>query len=179
LGRDGAWSHPADLGEQLGVLALPVLTYGSTLRSGSQEAGAAHPSFCGVYGSRLVASRAGITWFSASIVLLSVLLVPSRAGAQERDPWWGRDKAAHLTASMGVASLTYGVVRSQTERRELAVAAGFGVSVAVGAAKEALDLAGLGTPSWKDFAWDLIGAAAGVLLSLGIDVGVSAAFGAR
>jgi hypothetical protein len=71
----------------------------------------------------------------------------------------------------------YGVVRSQTKRRELAALAGFGTSVLVGAAKEGLDLAGLGTPSWTDFAWDAIGAAVGVLLSLGVDIGVSAAFG--
>jgi putative lipoprotein len=89
--------------------------------------------------------------------------------AQERDPWWGRDKAAHLTVSVGLSSLTYGLVRSQTDRKGLCLAWGAGVGLGAGLAKEALDFAGLGTPSWKDFLWDAIGTALGLGVSVGLD----------
>lgn len=110
------------------------------------------------------------------LLLLFVGTGVSKGHAQEVDPWWGRDKAAHVTVSVGLSALTYGLVRSQTDRRELAAASGLGVSILAGAAKEALDLAGVGNPSWRDFAWDAIGAALGVLVSLGVDLGASALF---
>jgi uncharacterized protein YfiM (DUF2279 family) len=89
--------------------------------------------------------------------------------AQERDPWWGRDKAAHLTVSMGLSSLTYGLVRSQTDRKGLCLVWGASIGLGAGIAKEALDLAGLGTPSWKDLFWDALGTALGLGVSVGLD----------
>jgi uncharacterized protein YfiM (DUF2279 family) len=98
-----------------------------------------------------------------------LFLRAGNAHAQERDPWWGRDKAAHLTVSMGLSSLTYGLVRSQTDRKALCLVWGASIGLGAGIAKEAVDLAGLGTPSWKDLLWDAIGTALGLGVSVGLD----------
>jgi uncharacterized protein YfiM (DUF2279 family) len=117
----------------------------------------------------------GMRWFlRAGLVVVSASLLASEVSAQEVDPWWGRDKAAHLTVSMGVSSLAYGLVRSRTDRRYLAFGVGLGTSLVVGAAKEGLDSLGLGTPSWRDFFWDSVGAIVGSGLALGLDLILSA-----
>ena len=55
----------------------------------------------------------------------------------------------------------------------LAAAAGVGA----GLAKEVADALGLGTPSWKDFLWDLLGTGVAISVSISIDFGVRAAAG--
>lgn len=53
-----------------------------------------------------------------------------------------------------------------------AAALGSGLAIGAGIAKEMLDLAGLGHPSWKDFTWDLIGTATGIGVALSIHLAV-------
>jgi putative lipoprotein len=100
---------------------------------------------------------------------LACLLVdtPARAGT---DDWFGPDKELHFGATAGLAVLGYGATSYFSDDRRLRLAVGAGLGIAVGAAKELWDLAGHGDPSWKDFAWDVVGTAAGLLLSWGLDV---------
>ena len=49
------------------------------------------------------------------------------------------------------------------------LAVGAALALALGAAKEGLDAAGYGTPSWRDFAWDVTGTAFGLMFSFSID----------
>ena len=97
---------------------------------------------------------------------------PALAAPPDPDPWFGRDKALHFTLSAVIAGAGYGVSALYTNDLRIRMAFGGGVSVAAGAGKELLDLAGFGDPSWKDFAWDVIGAVVGVGISLSIDSAV-------
>ena len=100
------------------------------------------------------------------ITLLVLVLSAASARAQvDRDPWLGPDKALHCSISAGLAGLGYAGAALLTEDRRLRLAIGAGVALTAGAAKEFADLAGLGQPSWKDFTWDVIGTAAGLLVS--------------
>ena len=100
------------------------------------------------------------------ITLLLLGLWAGSASAQvDPDPWLGPDKALHGSISAGLAGLGYGGAALLTEDRRLRLAIGAGLALTAGAAKELADLAGLGQPSWKDFTWDVIGTAAGLLIS--------------
>ncbi len=115
----------------------------------------------------------------ANLVALSVLavslLVGPRARASDPDPWWGRDKALHFGASATIAAGGYGMGTLIFERRAEAALFGGGIAIGVGAAKEGADALGLGTPSFKDFAWDVAGAAVGVAIGLAIDLIIAGA----
>jgi putative lipoprotein len=105
------------------------------------------------------------------------LLAPGTARAQsapDPDPWWGTDKALHLVFSSAIAGTGYGVTAALTGSRPLRLLAGGAAGLLAGTAKELLDLAGLGNPSWKDFTWDVIGTACGVLVAFFVDVFVLA-----
>lgn len=43
------------------------------------------------------------------------------------------------------------------------------MALGAGVAKEVADLAGLGHPSWKDLAWDVVGTGTGLLVAWAID----------
>jgi uncharacterized protein YfiM (DUF2279 family) len=96
-------------------------------------------------------------------LLVFVLLAGSAARAE--DAWWAPDKALHFGFSAGIA-VGVGAATHLLVRQGPLVEAGVatGATLIIGAGKELLDLAGLGTPSWKDFAWDAIGCAVGVLV---------------
>ncbi len=81
--------------------------------------------------------------------------------APPNDDWLGRDKFLHLGASAalaaGASSAAYAAGMNDT-----AIAAGGGVSLAAGLAKETFDVRVKGTGwSWKDLAWDALGACLG------------------
>jgi uncharacterized protein YfiM (DUF2279 family) len=107
---------------------------------------------------------------------IGVLLSPASAAAQQAaqpdpDPWIARDKAWHFDASLGIASITYALSTWKlTDSRGVGLAIGGATTLAVGAAKEGLDAVTGGDPSWKDFAWDAIGAAVGLALAWGVDL---------
>lgn len=86
------------------------------------------------------------------------------------DPWFGRDKALHATAATGLAAGGYGgaAMVLKTSRTRTRVVSGLVISLGAGAAKEWWDR-GRGTPSWRDFAWDGVGAAAGTTVAWLID----------
>jgi putative lipoprotein len=91
------------------------------------------------------------------------------ADSANADPWFGRDKLVHFEAAGSLAIVGYANAAMLTENRPARAAAGAALAVGAGAAKERWDLDGHGDASWRDFGWDLIGAAAGVLVSLGTD----------
>lgn len=104
----------------------------------------------------------------AAAVLLAQLA--GCAGTACRDRWTGPDKAAHFAlsgvASAGAASLAG---REGADRDEQA-AAGIGAAVALGVAKETLDVrADGGCWSWRDLLWGTLGSAAGALLGSALE----------
>jgi len=99
-------------------------------------------------------------WLAA----LLFLLAPASAAA-EGDPWWGKDKALHFGASAVLASGGYAVGALLWEEPGAALASGAALGLGAGVAKELLDLAGMGHPSWKDLAWDVAGTGAGLLVA--------------
>lgn len=102
----------------------------------------------------------------------AALLASGSARATDPDPWLGRDKVLHFGVSTGLAGAGYGFSAIGTDDIRLRIAFGAGTGIVLGAAKEILDLAGFGTPSWKDFTWDLIGTAVGVGIAVSIDLAV-------
>ncbi|MBL8916218.1 MAG: hypothetical protein JNM17_36295 [Archangium sp.] len=102
----------------------------------------------------------------ALALLSSTVLV---ANAPEGDDWLGPDKALHFSVSAGISVAAYGGAMLITDDVRLRVALSSGISLLAGTAKELADLAGLGTPSWKDFAWDVIGTFTGVVTALLLD----------
>ena len=63
-----------------------------------------------------------------------------------------------------------------TENRPARIGAGAALAVGAGVAKELWDLDGHGDASWRDLSWDLIGAATGLLVSVGVDWAVHRMF---
>lgn len=94
---------------------------------------------------------------------------PPPARAADPDPWTGPDKALHFTASAALAGGGYGLGALGMDGVPGRLALGAALALALGAAKEGLDAAGYGTPSWRDFAWDVTGAAFGLMFSFSID----------
>jgi putative lipoprotein len=103
-----------------------------------------------------------------AIALLAALAPNVRA--EERDPWFGHDKALHFGASFILAGGGYGGAALLTRRTELRAATGAGLALSAGIAKELLyDRYYGGDPSWRDFTWDVVGTATGVAVSWLID----------
>jgi putative lipoprotein len=98
---------------------------------------------------------------------LTASAAPARAS--DPDPWFGSDKALHFTISAGIAGAGYGLTTAFAEDRWKAWAVGGGAALAAGALKEGIDATGSGDPSWKDFTWDVIGAAVGLAVAWGVD----------
>ncbi len=101
-----------------------------------------------------------------------VALACSRMTYASDDDWWGRDKALHFLASATIAGGTYAVGTLKWDSRLPSAGLALGVTLAAGATKEGWDALGHGDASWKDFAWDVVGAIAGVGLSFAIDTAV-------
>jgi len=84
-------------------------------------------------------------------------------------PWFGADKAFHFGASFGLSAGGYAFGVASFDSRWAAVALGSGIALGLGAAKEGLDAAGLGTPSWEDLVWDVVGTALGLGVAVTFD----------
>lgn len=100
-------------------------------------------------------------------------LAPAGARADD-DEWLAPDKALHFSVSAALASGGYALGALDWHERSVRAAAGATFALTLGAAKELLDLAGLGEPSWRDLTWDVVGAAVGVALALGVDLLIEA-----
>jgi putative lipoprotein len=104
------------------------------------------------------------------IALGAVLLIAPSARAADPDPWIAKDKALHFGVSASIAISGYGIGAYAFDARAHALLLGGGLAAGAGIVKESLDLAGYGTPSWKDVAWDGIGIATGLALAWGLDL---------
>lgn len=107
------------------------------------------------------------------LALVAAVACVAQARADDADPWIARDKALHFDVSAGLAAAGYGVSAGWVvDARWKALALGGGVALAAGAAKELADATGIihGDPSWRDFAWDAIGVAAGLAIAWSVDL---------
>jgi putative lipoprotein len=95
--------------------------------------------------------------------------VAPRARATETDPWLGRDKALHFGASFLLASGGYAGTALLTDKTPVRVAAGTGLALTAGIAKEVYDRYAGGDPSWRDLTWDVVGTTTGVLVAWLVD----------
>lgn len=96
----------------------------------------------------------------------SLLPAPKQSA---RDPWFGRDKLLHFTASMLIQSTAHSVFRSRgADFYQASVGAGI-VTATAGIGKELWDLQGHGDASFRDLAWDAIGGASGAVLMRQLD----------
>jgi putative lipoprotein len=91
------------------------------------------------------------------------------------DPWFGTDKALHFGAGLGFSAVGYGIGAWALDDRWAGVALGTGLALGVGTAKEGLDAAGLGSPSWRDFVWVAVGTALGLGVSVTFDAALRGA----
>ena len=105
---------------------------------------------------------------SRAILALGLLMMLSGCSTfhwakDEDDPWWAKDKAQHVSLSAATSfGATWGA-RAWGVPTGQAAAGGFTLTISGGALKELWDATasdGSGW-SWKDFAWDLAGTAAG------------------
>jgi putative lipoprotein len=87
----------------------------------------------------------------------------------QADPWFGTDKALHFAAGAGLGAAGYLSGTLAFEERWVGVVFGAGLGLAVSGAKEGFDAAGLGTPSYKDFLWGVLGTMLGVGVSITFD----------
>lgn len=107
---------------------------------------------------------------NAFAIWLAVVAAPAYAQAADPDPWFGKDKALHFAASSTIAAGGYAIGATVFDARGYALLFGGALAAGVGIGKEALDLAGLGDPSWRDLTWDGIGLAAGLAVAWSVDL---------
>ncbi len=94
------------------------------------------------------------------------MLCIALTGAARADDWTGPDKTLHFAVSASISAGLGVTVLHFTGSTGDAVSSGLIGSLISGVAKELIDLAGRGTPSWKDLAWDALGAATGAIFTL-------------
>jgi putative lipoprotein len=103
------------------------------------------------------------------IVLFIALGTAGARAADDDDAWLGRDKALHFSAGAALAGGGYAASALVFDTRGKRILSGLAVALSAGAAKEWRDRAVGGTASWRDFAWDGVGAATGVTIAWLID----------
>jgi putative lipoprotein len=113
--------------------------------------------------ARLTAAAA----LAAAVVFL--LVAPAARANDDPDPWFGRDKALHFSASAIIAAGSYGVARVGFDDPRPCLLIAGSVAIAAGAGKELYDLSGRGDASWRDLTWDAIGTATGLLVAWAVD----------
>lgn len=99
--------------------------------------------------------------FFAAVILMTTAGCAGFRSCPSGDDWFGADKLKHFALSGVIAA---GVTAAlHEEDPETAAVAGMGVAMAAGATKEWHDLYRRDTCwSWRDLAWDFIGASVGV-----------------
>ena len=109
---------------------------------------------------------------------LAACAATTPAFAQEADPWFGADKALHFTVSASISGAAYGLSGLDFTTRPPRFVFGVGLALAAGVGKELYDLAGYGDPSWRDLAWDALGAGVCVLVAWLVDLAFETPSGA-
>src|SRR5437016_6314791 len=98
-------------------------------------------------------------------VLLATVVLAQPAHADPRDPWFARDKASHYSVSLALAVGGYETGAIFSQRPPVRLATGVVVALSVGLAKEVSDRRNGGDSSFRDFTWDAIGTATGVVVA--------------
>jgi putative lipoprotein len=80
-----------------------------------------------------------------------------------RDSWFGQDKANHFLVSLMLSSSAYFGLTAGHLDSEASLLSAIGGTLALGITKEIWDMIHPGTPSWKDFTADAVGALVGGL----------------
>ena len=102
--------------------------------------------------------------------LALVLSLPTATLARaEEDRWFAHDKALHASAGAVLGAGGYVASAVVFDAPAKRFASGIAVGLGAGAAKEWWDRGHDGQPSWRDFAWDGVGAAAGTTVVWLID----------
>ena len=114
-------------------------------------------------------SRGTATAWALGLGCALILLTTSQTSAAQSDPWWGKDKAWHVSISVGLGAVGYAVLRGCDSSPTTSWIGATSTAVTVGAGKEMADAAGMGQPSWKDFTWDVVGSLIGATVAWGID----------
>jgi len=113
--------------------------------------------------SPLIVYRGKYGFALMAVVLIFNTGCASFRGCGPDDAWLGPDKVKHFTAT---ALIGGGVTLLADDETDSPEALGWSAAVAAGYAKEIYDLRVKKTCfSWKDLAWDIIGASAGVTLA--------------
>ncbi|MBB3324037.1 putative lipoprotein [Atlantibacter sp. RC6] len=95
-------------------------------------------------------------------VLLITLFLLTGCSHMANDRWSGQDKAQHFIASAMLSAAGNEMGQHQGGSRDASAGFGLMFSVGLGASKELWDSRPAGSGwSWKDFAWDVAGAATG------------------
>jgi uncharacterized protein YfiM (DUF2279 family) len=129
------------------------------------------PAQKGQAGRRRRVQRALLALLAAASLTASQPVCAQSTAAGES--WWGPDKALHLTAGFGLSAGGYVVGRLAFDDRLAATGFGAGLAIGLAAGKEGLDAAGLGTPSWQDFVWSVVGTALGLGASITFDAALT------
>ncbi len=97
------------------------------------------------------------------LLLLITLILPGCASPSvQHDSWFGEDKAGHFLISAAIAGTATAIGRNEGKRSEELLYFSLGLTLSLGAGKEAFDMRyGQTGWSWKDLAWDLLGAISG------------------
>jgi Predicted periplasmic lipoprotein len=99
------------------------------------------------------------------ILILGCICLCSGCAHTANDSWTGKDKAEHFIASAALAAAGSEFAQHQHLNTRQSATYGLMFSVSLGAAKEGWDSRPSGSGwSWKDFSWDIAGAATGMAL---------------
>ena len=100
-----------------------------------------------------------------------VLFVAMFGGPQRphEDPWFGRDKLLHFTASAVVQCAAHAALRSTGSDYAAASRGAAVVTLTVGVSKELWDRHQGGDASLRDLAWDGIGGVSGAVVVRQVD----------
>lgn len=109
----------------------------------------------------------------ALLALGALSATPAARADERRDPWFGPDKALHFGATFGLAGAGYGLGAAAGADRPGRLALGASIALGAGLGKEVADALGLGTPSWKDFTWDVLGTVLGVTTAFCFDLALT------
>lgn len=114
-------------------------------------------------------------WFLVAWITMMGAPVRARAdssgsaGAQSNDPWWGRDKALHLSVSAALSSAGYAASSLVLDQPWQRASAGAAFALSLGIGKEIRDSMGYGQASYKDLMYDVAGTALGLTLAYLVD----------
>lgn len=103
---------------------------------------------------------------SLPLLLMMFLLLTACASVSAReDPWFGKDKIVHFCASGLIAGVATAAAHTQDRNDSETFVIAMGMTLSLGAAKEAYDGYLGNSWSWKDLMWGALGGLAGYFIA--------------